>query len=175
MVRLWERAIRRADIPVVYSEGFNPRQKLSFGPPLSLGIASDCELLDIYLETWIGPALIKEELEITLPEGIKIVEVSNVFSGMASLSSSIKTAVYEIKTKEDLSVKTKEILSLKEILTDRKDKKVNIRPMIKEIVQTDKTIQISVQCDNFGSIKAQEIIGLFPGSTAKDLRRVALI
>ena len=175
MVRLWERAIRRADIPVVYSQGFNPRQKLSFGPPLSLGIASDCEFLDIYLDKWLGPEFVKEDLTKTLPEGIEIIDSTNVFPGMESLSSFIKTAVYEIRTDGDMSKRIGEILASTEILVERKEKKLNIRPMIKQLSQDGKIITIAVQCDNYGSIKAQEIKALFPQISSMDLRRTHLL
>ncbi|MEK7376032.1 MAG: TIGR03936 family radical SAM-associated protein [Candidatus Margulisiibacteriota bacterium] len=175
MVRLWERAIRRADIPVSYSQGFNPRQKLSFGPPLSLGIASDCEFLDIYLDKWLGPDFVKEDLTKTLPEGIKIIDATNVFPGMESLSSFIKTAVYEIKTNEDASERIKEILALTEIQAERKEKKINIRPMIKCLSQDGGIVTIAVQCDNYGSIKAQEIKALFPQISSIDLKRTQLL
>jgi radical SAM-linked protein len=175
MVRLWERAIRRADIPVVYSQGFNPRQKLSFGPPLSLGIASDSEFLDIYLDKWLGPDFVKEDLTKTLPDGIEIIDATNVFPGMESLSSFIKTAVYEIKTNEDCSAIIKEILGSTEILAERKDKKLNIRPMIKALSQAEGIITVAVQCNNNGSIKAQEIKGLFPQIGGMNLRRTQLL
>ena len=86
MVRLWERALRRTDLPVAYSAGFNPRQKLSFGPPLPLGIVSECEMIDIFFEKWITPENVKEELNKTLPPGIEIIEAKNIFSEMDSVT-----------------------------------------------------------------------------------------
>ena len=87
VVRLWERAIRRTNLPAAYSEGFNPRQKLSFGPPLPLGFSSECEYLDIYLERWTNPLVVKERLNDILPPGIEITEAVNVFLAKASLTA----------------------------------------------------------------------------------------
>jgi len=50
VVRLFDRAARRAKISLVYSQGFHPRPKLSFGPPLSLGVGSIAEYLDLEVE-----------------------------------------------------------------------------------------------------------------------------
>ena len=49
MLRVFERAIKRAKIPVAYTQGFNPRQKLVFGLPMSIGLTSESEYADIEL------------------------------------------------------------------------------------------------------------------------------
>ncbi|MDD5015460.1 MAG: TIGR03936 family radical SAM-associated protein, partial [Atribacterota bacterium] len=49
LAQIFTRTLRRADIPVVISNGFNPRFRISFGPPLALGISSTSEYLDIRL------------------------------------------------------------------------------------------------------------------------------
>jgi len=174
VVRLWERAIRRTDLPAAYSEGFNPRQKLSFGPPLPLGFSSECEYLDIYLERWTNPLVVKERLNDILPPGIEITEAVNVFLAKASLTAEIRTAAYTTKALGDLKEHIKEILASHEITARRKDKELNIRPMIKEIAQNGDTLAIAVQCDNFGSLKAQELIGLFGEKASPEFRRIAL-
>ncbi len=174
MVRLWERALRRTELPAAYSEGFNPRQKLSFGPPLSLGFTSECELLDIYLERWTNPQVVKEALEKVLPAGIEISQTDNIFLAKASLTAEIKTAAYTTKAFGDLNDKIKEILSSAAIMVQRKEKEFNIRPMIKEIAQNGDALAVAVQCDNFGSLKAQELIGLFGSSADPSFKRIAL-
>ena len=174
MVRLWERALRRTDLACAYSEGFNPRQKMSFGPPLPLGFTSECEFLDIYFERWMNPEAVKDALNKTLPRGIEIIEAKNVFSARASLTAEIKTAVYSTVTSQDLSGKIYEILDSKEIIVKRKEKDINIRPMIKDLRQTGNNIFIAVQCDNFGTLKGSEIRGLFNISALGPTRRVEL-
>jgi len=174
MVRLWERTLRRTDLPAAYSEGFNPRQKLSFGPPLPLGFTSECELLDIYLEKWMNPEQAKEQLAGVLPPGIEIIEAGNIFLARASLTAEIKTAVYSTVVSQDLNNRISEILSSKETIVKRKEKDVNIRPMIKELAQNGNMLSIAVQCDNFGTLKASEMIGLFSGEKVYTFRRMFL-
>ena len=48
ITRLWERALRRAGVPLAYSQGFSPHPQLSFAVPLAVGMTSEAELLDIF-------------------------------------------------------------------------------------------------------------------------------
>ena len=177
MVRVWERALRRTEIPVAYTEGFNPRQKLSFGPPLSLGVSSECELLDIYLEQWTNPQTIMAQLNKTLPQGIEIIEAKNVFSGLPSLTASIKTAEYTAEYAGNIQNRIEEIMNSKEITVKRGEKELNIRPYILECsaipAQDSNLLRISVRCASDGSVKAKEIINMFPLANLRNLKRVS--
>ncbi|MCX5749470.1 MAG: TIGR03936 family radical SAM-associated protein [Candidatus Saganbacteria bacterium] len=174
LVRLWERALRRTDLPLAYSEGFNPRQKMSFGPPLSLGITSECEFIDIYFERWNSPETVKEELNRTLPKGVEITEARNIFSGTTALTAQITTAKYQATSPDDIQKRIDEITASREIIVKRKDKDVNIRPMIKTLSFVDGKLDITVQCSNTGSVKASEIFGLFPDAKIEGMKRTAL-
>ena len=175
MVRLWERALRRTDIPCAYSEGFNPRQKLSFGPPLSLGISSECELLDIFLEKWTSPDSVKNELNKVLPKGIEIIEATNIFSGMAALTASLRFAEYTAMIDTDISDRIKEILNSNEIVFQRKEKQINVRPLIKDISINGNKLVLVVQCDGKGTLRGDEISKLFSGAALKSVKRTSLI
>ncbi|UCG84296.1 MAG: DUF2344 domain-containing protein, partial [Dehalococcoidia bacterium] len=50
MMRLWQRALRRADIPLAYSQGFSPHPRLSLAAPLAIGVTSSAELMDVFLQ-----------------------------------------------------------------------------------------------------------------------------
>jgi len=47
LYRAWERLLRRADVPLVFSQGYNPRPRIQLAAPLPLGITSNCEIIDI--------------------------------------------------------------------------------------------------------------------------------
>jgi radical SAM-linked protein len=174
-VRLWERAIRRGDIPVAYTEGFNPRQKLSFGPPLSLGLTSECELIDLYLEKWSNPDGVAEELNKTLPAGINILEARNIFSDLPAITATITTAEYTADFEGDIKNKIAEILNSKEIIAERKNKTLNIRPMIKDLTVENGKIKIMSQCDSYGALKGSEIHELLKGYSITNIRRIKLL
>ena len=76
MLRTIHRALRRADIPVAYSEGFNPQPKVSFGFALSVGLVSYGEYMDIQLKTDIDAELFKEKMNNVLPRGMRITDAA---------------------------------------------------------------------------------------------------
>ena len=72
VLRTMIKALKRADLPLYYSEGFSPHPKLVFATPLSLGQESVCEYLDVRLAKEYEPAAAMAALNATLPEGIRI-------------------------------------------------------------------------------------------------------
>jgi len=73
--RAMSRAFKRAEIPLWYTEGFNPHPYMSFSLPLSLGVESLCESVDIRLIDSIDNADIKSRMNAVLPSDLKIVDV----------------------------------------------------------------------------------------------------
>ena len=171
VVRLWERAIRRTELPILYSEGFNPRQKISFGPPLPLGFTSECELLDLLLKENYSLGNLEEELNKSLPMGFKIISAKNVPLHFPSLSKSIKMTTYRCRVSEDISAIIKEILRKEKIIVNRQSKQIDIRPFIKDITQSDSFVFITAQCDEKGALKGQEIKDLFGDIESLSFRR----
>ena len=76
LMRLLMRALRRADLPVKITQGFNPHPKLSIKWALKLGVESDNEEAIVVLKELIKPEEFKERLQKQLPEGIQIRSVS---------------------------------------------------------------------------------------------------
>jgi len=74
LMRAFQRAVRRADLPMAYSQGFNPHMKISWGDALKVGATSEGEYATLHFETWIKPKEVQERLNQTLPPGIKILE-----------------------------------------------------------------------------------------------------
>jgi len=74
LMRLFMRAMRRADLPLKFSEGFNPHPKLSIKRALKLGLESDNEEATVALKEFINAAEFKERLGQQLPGGITIRE-----------------------------------------------------------------------------------------------------
>lgn len=70
-----EQSLRRADFPLAFSEGFNPRPKISFPTALPLGISSDDEIMSIQLSEWLKPEEILQQLNKQLISGVTITSV----------------------------------------------------------------------------------------------------
>jgi radical SAM-linked protein len=74
LMRALERGMRRARLPLAYSEGFNPRPRVSYASALSVGHTSDAELMAITLQDPIDPTDLREALNDALPEGLAVLQ-----------------------------------------------------------------------------------------------------
>lgn len=72
LMRSFQRAIRRADIPIAYSQGFNPHMKISWGNALKVGATSEREPAELQIDGWIRPEELKSRLNQQLPKGLEI-------------------------------------------------------------------------------------------------------
>jgi radical SAM-linked protein len=97
IMRLWQRALIRAGIPLAYSEGFNPHPRMSLAVPLALGVTSEAELMDIVLAKWVSPHAFAETLSRQLPPGIAISQVYGIPLTMPSLQSQVSYAEYTVE------------------------------------------------------------------------------
>lgn len=81
VMRYFQKAIRRADIDIKYSEGFSPHQVLSFAQPLSVGATSDGEYLDMTVNSMVSTQDIMDRLNNVMNEGIKILAITELKEG----------------------------------------------------------------------------------------------
>ena len=72
--RVWERALRKADLPIAYSEGFSPHPKVSFGDALPLGYASQAEFAELTFGGPIDPRLMTRRLNDAFPDGLSVLD-----------------------------------------------------------------------------------------------------
>lgn len=96
LMKLFQRNFSRVGIPIKYSEGFNPKPKLSIANPLSLGIESEEEYMDVDLEDKISVEDFIEKMNNALPKDVQIIDGKYLEKG-DSISSLIEWAVYEIR------------------------------------------------------------------------------
>jgi radical SAM-linked protein len=96
LVRIFDRALRVAKIPIAYSQGFSRHAKIAYGPPLSLGATSDSEYFDLELAQPCAWSTI-ESMNHVLPEGIRIIEGRPFTRAAESLMAVITRADYEVR------------------------------------------------------------------------------
>ena len=149
IIRLFQRAIKVARIPIAYSQGFNPHALVYFAMPLSVGVSSEAEYMDIVTQVDMTPCEVKEMLNHVLVEGIHITEAFLVEEDRTSLMSLVTAADYKMTLNKDdfkkLSIQTiKDQLNQAELMVQKKSKKgiktINIKPMILEC-SVDETIE----------------------------------
>jgi radical SAM-linked protein len=96
VARMWERALRRARVPVAYTEGFSPRPKLSFGLALPTGCESKAEYLDVALREPVAPVEVTATFSSLLPEGVDVVAAQVLPEGAGSLQEEVTSCRWEI-------------------------------------------------------------------------------
>ncbi len=130
LMRSMTRAVRRAGVPLWYTEGYNPHPYLNFLCPLALGVEGDFEPLDIRIEGEIKNEKIKEDLNDVLPRGLRIESVSDPFLR----GNEIAFGEYEILfSKDDISVDAlKKALDSGELVCQKKGKQ-NGRKTVKSV------------------------------------------
>jgi radical SAM-linked protein len=98
VARMWERALRRADLPVAYSAGFSPRPKVSFGLALSTGHESLAEYLDVDLaESEIDVSDLPARLSPALPVGIDVLAAAHIEPRTPSLQEAVTSCTWRIE------------------------------------------------------------------------------
>lgn len=136
--RCMSRALTRAQIPLWYTEGFNPHPYMSFSLPLPLGVESMCESLEIRITGDISNSEIKDKLNATLPTGIRIVDVYDDFRDCSEIAYSDYVFKYDFKDNKEAEEKIKKVLSQDNIIALKRGKQgrrkvlkeVDIKPLI---------------------------------------------
>jgi radical SAM-linked protein len=171
IMRLWQRALNRAGVPLAYSEGFNPHPRMSLAVPLALGVTSETEFLDIVLAEQVSPHSFSSALSRHLPAGIEIAQVFNIPLTMPSLQSQVACAEYTVKIStpkqpDEINLAITQLLS-KESLPwqhqrDTGIRKYDLRPLIEEIQLIDVkdgycTLGMRLRCDSTGSGRPEQV------------------
>lgn len=104
VMRLFQRAIKRAKLPVAYSKGFNPHQLLSFASPLTLGATSEGEYGDFEMTEKIEPSLVWERLAPELPRGMSIIDAVLLTVGQGAAMAVTAGASYHITMDDDVAI-----------------------------------------------------------------------
>lgn len=138
LVRTMQKALKRAGLNMWYTEGFNPKPKMVFGPPLSIGVESECEFLDIRLLDTPDFEAIKAAINKSLPDTLSAIEVYEPQHSLAEIEwLSYVITVNTKQAPELLLEKLNAFFEKSEINILKKTKKgeqtVNIRPLIKSV------------------------------------------
>lgn len=122
LLRCFTRSIMRAELPVKYSNGFNPHQKITFSLPLSIGVTSDSEFVDLDFEDGIKDSEIMERLNNNLPPDMRILHVGDIKDS----ANDIVSAKYQVKIISDKVIadeKVKGFFDMPEYTIMKKTKK----------------------------------------------------
>ena len=179
--KLWERAARRAELPLAYSQGFHPQPKMNIAAALPLGFSSRCEVLDMRLEHDIQLDGLREKLQGTLPTGIQVTSVESVDERAPTLQTQVVSAEYEVSLAEagfgsDVKRKIESVLESESIVRTRREKEYDLRPLIEELDLLDGKIVMKLAAREGATGRPEEVLDVL-GIAFEDTRieRTSLI
>ena len=181
-MRLWERALRRAGLPLRMSEGFNPRPRLSLVEPRSVGVASEAELLEFELADWVNPDAVLASLRQEMPEGVEVTSLDLV---RPTDKGRPQAVVYLARLPEpcpDLAVRVTQLLerSSAPVVRHRPtgDKPLDARPFIESVEAGPDEVRMVLRTGPGGTVRPDEVLrllGLGPEAVARaDIHRLEI-
>jgi radical SAM-linked protein len=142
VAKIWERVLRRADLPILYTKGFNTRPRIQLASALPLGITSECEILDVALREPIALDGLVERLLAVSPVGLRIYAIAEVPITMPALQTLVRSAEYRIHLEavvdgQSLEQRIKAMLASEKMIIRRERKgkslPVDARPLIYDL------------------------------------------
>ena len=169
LVRCFSRAVRRAGIPIWYTEGFNPKPYMTFALPLSLGQQGLREPLDIRIVDEISPDDIAERLNDALPEGLSIVGAGEPVMESKEIAFALYSVELEFSSEDEaahFAGEAEKIISGGELNAQKKSKKgiktVNLCEMIEDFSVSQNAdickISMTVAAGNTLNLNAELLI-----------------
>lgn len=179
--RIFERACRRAGLPLAFSQGFNPHPKISFAIPLAVGVAGEREFMELELTEPLESHQVTERLNEKLPAGIKVLETRVVKDKEKPLMARVARATYRIVypagdlSEQQLATVIKKLMDQTSIEIERvvkgKTRRVDIRPNIfaleGKIVEGRIELLVEMGAGTNGNVKPEELL--------KELEKAGLI
>ncbi len=142
LFRLWERVLRRAGVPLAYSQGFNPRPKLNLGAPLPVGFSGRNEVMDIWLRRYIAPLYFARRVKRWLPPGLDVVSVEEVYIKLPALQTQVRYAQYRVtflgdESPPEMQARLDRMLEADSLPHRRKrrgrEREYDLRPLIEDL------------------------------------------
>jgi radical SAM-linked protein len=140
LARIWERSLRRAGVPLAYSQGFNPRPKLQLAAALPLGHTGAAELLDVWLEKPMPVEVFAKALVLALPDGLSISEVRQIVVEEPALPTQVVSAEYLVTVERgemsgEIAARVDQVLAADELPREWRGKPYDLRPLIERLWQ----------------------------------------
>jgi len=139
LAKAWERILRRADLPVAFSQGFHPLPKITFASALPVGCTSDCELMDVVLSEPREPSDVMARLVPALPAGVAVTSVAQVPLNAPALQAELRWAEYIVTVEtgeapEQIEQKVQVFLAAPTLPRERRGKSYDLRPLAISLV-----------------------------------------
>ena len=173
--KLWERAARRAELPLAYSLGFHPQPKMNMAAALPLGFSSRCEIMDMKLEQDIPLNDLTTRLNSTLPSGLQVIGIEQVDERAPALQTQVAAAEYEVTLSEPvdgsgLKQRIASVIASISIPRERRGKTYDLRPLIEDLeLRQDDKIRMRLTAREGATGRPEEVLDVL-GIAFEDTR-----
>jgi radical SAM-linked protein len=165
--RTWERTVRRAGLPIAYSQGYNPRPRIQIAAALPLGFTSGHEVVDVWFQEPVEVAEAREALDCAIPPGIHILELEKADLRSPALQTQVRAAEYIaiiLEPVPDLNERIDRIQTADSLPRQRRGKSYDLRPLIEEIKRLEdnpegpQTIQMRLKAEEGATGRPEEVL-----------------
>lgn len=149
LMRYWERALRRAGVPLSYSEGHSPTPRLSLAAPLPVGVTSSCELMDVFLYRRMALRDFLKQVNAKVVPGTEVLTVREVGLREPSLQSLVRWAEYRVevaregRSRQELEERVERLLALDSLpwqhLRDGQVRRYDLRALVYDLWLEEET------------------------------------
>lgn len=188
VLRFWERAIRRAGLPLAYSQGFTPHPKIAFAGPLPLGFASEAEIMDVTLDERVDPAEFQRMLLCETSESFAISELVEVPVSAPAPQSIILWADYRVELPgvplADADAAVRRFLALDSFAwteqRHEKERVYDLRTVVARLAATEREgvtcLEMRLQTTPEHTGRPEQVVAaLFPGAETGLITRTGLV
>ncbi|OGS19219.1 MAG: hypothetical protein A2219_08100, partial [Elusimicrobia bacterium RIFOXYA2_FULL_50_26] len=162
-IEMFRRALRRAGLPLVYTSGFHPQPKISFGPAISVGYESNSEYVEAELSRRIEQKTLEAAIAASLPAGFALVGAKRIPVFFPSLDSLVNVAVYSVACNATRE-RVESFMSAGEIIVEKvkngRVERIDAKPLIRRLEIVNGGVELELRFGPKKNIKPERIIAL---------------
>jgi radical SAM-linked protein len=148
--KIWERAARRANLPLTYSQGFHPHPQIQLAAALPLGFSSRCELVDLKLNEPLSLDGLVERIQAAVPDGLHILQVEEIDERAPALQTQVLSAEFEVELLDgidldELARRLDSVIAAESLPRERRGKPYDLRPLIEMLELHPNTAQLFIR------------------------------
>ena len=188
LIRVWQRAFRRAGVMLAYSEGFNPHPRLSLAAPLALGVTGEAELMDVYTVQSISNHAFAAMVGPQLPQSLEIAQVFPMPLEAPTLQAQMRFAEYEVRVaagdKDNLNSAIDKLIASESLpwqhQRDTGIKSYDLRKLIESVwlvchENGFATLGMKLRCDSSGAGRPEQVAKALGLDSPLSIHRTKLI
>lgn len=184
LIRCMQRSVKRAGLPLWFTEGFNPRPYLMFALALSLGFESRCEVLDFTLTEPVAPEEIQARLNAAFPDGLRIRSVGVPTMKPTLIASSDYEVTIACEAPQAWQAAFDAFLAKEQILVEKRNKKkerkqMDLKPLVtllsEQVLEDGVTLLLRLPSGNAVNVNPMLLLDAFAASGTMPESRVCKV